>query len=104
MEFMILHARVSWHLGRAMEGQGVQNIPETGVGTGAGFGAIGAMVGALCHEDHTLCQSSGVGSPSLTSSPFSASRTELHLHQLADSSSFGLGVWPKVRRRSSWGV
>ncbi|KAM9055985.1 unconventional myosin-XVIIIb-like isoform 3-T3 [Megaptera novaeangliae] len=24
-------------------------------------------------------------------------RTELYLHQLADSSSFGMGVWPKVR-------
>ncbi|XP_030873762.1 unconventional myosin-XVIIIb-like isoform X2 [Leptonychotes weddellii] len=31
-------------------------------------------------------------------------RTELYLHQMADSSSFGMGVWPKVRRGPSGGV
>ena len=49
----------------------------------------------LGHDEHL---------PSLTSCPFSASRTELYLHQVADSSSFGMGVWSKVRRRSSWVV
>lgn len=38
--------RASWHLGRATEGQGVQNIPEMGLGPGAGAGAIRTMAGS----------------------------------------------------------
>lgn len=64
---------------------------------------LGQALGALCCDEHLVCRATEVGSPSLTSSPFSASRTELYLHQMADSSSFGMGVWPKVRRRSFWG-
>lgn len=44
------------------------------------------------------------GGPSLISHPFSASRTELHLHQMAEHNSFGMGTWPKVRGRSFQGV
>ncbi|KAB0370039.1 hypothetical protein FD755_018001 [Muntiacus reevesi] len=29
-------------------------------------------------------------------------RTDLYLHQMADNSSFGMGLWPKVRRRPFW--
>lgn len=42
--------------------------------------------------------------PPLTSGAFSAFRTELYLHQMADSSSFGMGIWPKVRGRSFMGL
>ncbi|KAG8515065.1 LOW QUALITY PROTEIN: Unconventional myosin-XVIIIb, partial [Galemys pyrenaicus] len=42
------------------------------------------------------CQAARAGSPSLTPRAFSASRTELSLHQMADGSSFGMGTWPKA--------
>lgn len=74
------------------------NIPEMGLGQARR--PSGPWCGALCHDDHTLGQVTGEGGPSLTSHPFSASRTELDLQQLANSNSFSMGVWPRVRRGS----
>lgn len=85
----------------------MRNIWEVGPGPGAALRLPGTLRGAPRHDDHLPCQATGMGGctpPLLTSGAFSASRTELYLHQMADSSSFGMGIWPKVRERSFMGL
>lgn len=75
---------------------------------GSGAQALGQLWGHLghCMEPHAMMTAYSPR-PSVWAGPSSllvpsVSRTDLYLHQMADSNSFGMGLWPKVRRRPPW--
>lgn len=75
---------------------------------GSGARALGQLWGHLghCVEPHTMVTTCSPRLPVWARPPLllvpSVFRTDLYLHQMADSSSFGMGLWPKVRRRPFW--
>ena len=74
---------------------------------GSGAGALGQLWGHLghCMEPHAMMTACSPRPPVWAGPPLllvpSVSRTDLYQHQTAGSSSFGMGLWPKVRRKPS---
>lgn len=59
-----------------------------------GLGQLGSVVCVTLQSDTSRCMAWAGASP--PTSAILSSRTELNLHQMAESSAFGMGTWSKV--------
>lgn len=62
-----------------------------------GLGQLGSVVCVTLQWDTSCCMAwAGSDPPTPNTSTILFSRTELNLHQMAESSVFGMGLWSKV--------